>query len=360
MAGVLTPRFFWRRNEDTDVTDYASEQRAGGESPQEEGYPEQAQVQPHAVLASDAGVAWKEAGQGISWQDTTTGGAPSGGPDSARTGPSDRLPLERETQEEREERLEQQREEGDFSTKATAQVNMQTIDQAKEHCEALLNRQLERAEQQLPPMNTPIYGDAQTRRAMLMLLPDAALRDLFLQASRSRKAWPRLRSLFGAPPYVFLRPEDAGLVRASGIATGRTSMTYDSAASTANYSQFGTGHLIDDFLREYKILPRQAPDGRDPLPFDMSNTTESVLFMNVRVPKRRRADKIALLKDQSKRAAVLFPLVGEVIRTRYSPGLCSVWSGGSDDTRMKLRVTHVLPRGNRAAIAAVMATKLYT
>jgi hypothetical protein len=361
MAGVLSSLFSWARDEDTDVTDvtdYAAEQRTGGESLQEEGPSEQAQVQPQTAPLPEDRVLWKEAGQAVGQQGAATAGASSGGSGAARAERPDRLPLERETQEEREERLEQQSKEGDFSAATVAQVKLQTIGQAREHCAALLKRQLERADQQSPPMNAPIYGDAQTRRAVVTLLPDAVVRDLFLQTSRSQKAWPRLRPLFGAPPYVFLRPEDAGLVRASGIATGRTNMTYDSAGTTAGYSQFGTGHLVDDYLREYRILPKRAPGGEDPLPFDMDSTEEEALFMNVRVPKRRREERAQLLKDENKRRAVIFPFVGEVIRMRYSPELRSVWSGGSEDTRTQLKVTRVLPRSAHAATAALVAIRV--
>ena len=198
-----------------------------------------------------------------------------------------------------------------------------------------------------------------SRRAIATLLPDAVVRDLFLLTSRSHKAWPRLRPLFGAPPYVFLRPEDAGLVRASGIAIGRTNMAYDSAGTTATYSQFGTGHLVDEFLREYRILPKGTPRREDPLPFDMDGTEdEGELFMNVRVTKRSRAERAELLKDEGKRRAVIFPSVGEVIRMRYSPGLRSVWSGGSEDKRARLRVTRVLPRKSQAATAALVAIRV--
>jgi hypothetical protein len=38
------------------------------------------------------------------------------------------------------------------------------------------------------------------------------------------------------PPYNFLRPEDAGMVRAAGIASGRVNMTYERAGETATYS----------------------------------------------------------------------------------------------------------------------------
>lgn len=354
MAGLLSSLLSWQREESNDVTDYASEQRAAPRTLEEEVPSEQAQLQPQAVPLPAARVVWKEAAR----QSQPEAASSSGGSGSSSTSRADRLPLERETREERDERLEQEGAKDDFSAASDARVKIETIGQAREHCEALLKRQLERAEKQAPPMNAPIYGDARTRRAVVTLLPDAVVRELFLKTARGQKAWPRLRPLFGAPPYVFLRPEDAGLVRASGIAAGRKNMTYESAGTTAGYSQFGTGHLVDEFLREYRILPSTSPSGEDPLPFDMGSATQNALFMNVRVPKRRREERARLLKDVNKRRAVIFPYVGEVILTRYSPELRSVWTGHGDDKKTQLRVTRVLPRSSQASTASLVAVRV--
>jgi hypothetical protein len=52
------------------------------------------------------------------------------------------------------------------------------------------------------------------------------------------------------------------------------------------------------------------------------------------------------------------PFPGEEIRLRYSPELRAIWSGGSQDTRTRVRVTRVLPRGSGGATAAVVAVRV--
>lgn len=137
-------------------------------------------------------------------------------------------------------------------------------------------------------------------------------------------------------------------------------MTYDRAGETAAYSQFGSGHLVDEYLREYKVLPAKEPSAEDNLPFDMQKVAESqYLFMNVRVPKRSRQEKISLLKDQSTRRAVVFPFVGEVLKVRYSAKLKRVWGQKlQDDATSQVVVRRLVPRAANAATAAVLGVKI--
>lgn len=269
------------------------------------------------------------------------------------------LSLDKETKEERRDRLAADPKER-FDRDALLETTIETIGDAVEFCQLLIDKQLERSQESNPPMNEPIYGDAQCRRAITTLLPDAMIRALFLKTVRSFRNWPRIRPLFGTPPYNFLRPEDAGNVRATGIASGRTNLTYETANETASYSQFGSGHLIDSFLREYRVLPVNEPKESDPLPHDLERTSQSTfLYLHVRVPKRKREEKLALLKDVSKRASVVFPVVGEVLRVRYSSGLKRVWGEkATSDQSINIRVTRMIPRSSNASTAAVLAIKV--
>lgn len=265
-----------------------------------------------------------------------------------------------EDPEERAERRAQERRE-DLTKELQAAQELVTVGEAVEYCKLLVETQLERAEMARAGMNAPIYGDAQARKAITTLLPDNEIRNLFLRTTQQKKAWPRLRSLFGVPPYNFLHPEDAGLVRASGIATGRTHMAYEQAGQTANYSQFGSGHYVDSFEREYRVVPRAPPRGADSLPYDLENIEPATfIFMNVRVPKRSREQKQQLLKDQAKRRAVLFPYVGEELTVQYSSALRMVWR--SDKTmsqdRARVIVKSMTPRSATASTAAVVAVRV--
>ena len=237
---------------------------------------------------------------------------------------------------------------------------LDTIADAVEYSRELIRVQLERAKEQRAPMNEAIYGDAHARNAVTTLLPEQFIRELFLESTRSTDNLPRIRPLFGVPPYNFLRPEDAGLIRAGGIASGRTNMTYDRVNETASYSQFGSGHLVDNFFREYRIVPIREPKDSDALPCDIEKVApQKPVYMNVRVPKRSKEEKMTLLKDVSKRRSVMFPAVGEVLTINYSPGLQTVW-GAKANTRLntKMVVKSMVPRSATGATAAVVAVKV--
>ena len=268
-----------------------------------------------------------------------------------------------ESEETTEERRERQRLEGreNVAKRKRGEQRLDTIADAVEYCRDLIRIQLERAKDQRAAMNEAIYGDAHARKAVTTLLPDQFIRELFLETTRSTENLPRIRPLFGVPPYNFLRPEDAGLIRAGGIASGRTNMAYGKLNETASYSQFGAGHLIDGFFREYRVVTIREPQESDMLPCDLERVApQKPVYLNVRVPKRSKEEKLALLKDMSKRRAVLFPAVGEVLTVNYSPGLQAVW-GTKANTRLdtKMIIKSMVPRSATGATAAVVAMKVF-
>ena len=277
----------------------------------------------------------------------------------ARQTSSYKTAFDYEDPEERQERRVAEAKDN-FAKAKLIQSRIETIGEAQEYCEALVQKQLERADEQKPEMNTPIYGDVQARKAIATLLPDEMIRGLFLQTTRTKEAWPRLRSLFGVPPYNFLRPEDAGMVRAAGIASGRVNMTYDKIGETAAYSQFGTGHLVDSYLREYKIVPVVAVSLSDNLPCDIESVgPSSHVYMNVRVPKRGRGEKILLLKDATKRRAVVFPQVGEELMLQYSDTLRQIWGTKANNRNItRVLVKSMVPRSATGSTAALVAVKV--
>jgi hypothetical protein len=267
-----------------------------------------------------------------------------------------------ESEETPEERRERQRLEGreNVAKRKRGEQRLDTIADAVEYCRNLIRIQLERAKDQRAPMNEAIYGDAHARKAVTTLLPEQFIRELFLETTRIIDNLPRIRPLFGVPPYNFLRPEDAGLIRAGGIASGRTNMTYDRLNETASYSQFGAGHLVDGYFREYRIVTVREPRETDMLPCDLERVApQKPVYLNVRVPKRSKEERMALLKDMSKRRAVLFPAVGEVLTVNYSTGLQAVW-GSKANTRLdtKIVVKSMVPRSSTGATAAVVAVKV--
>jgi hypothetical protein len=309
------------------------------------------------VAASDTA----SAGSSIATQVAQAAQAAQAGSSSRERQQADRAPTF-ESEETQEERRERQRLEGkeNVAKRKRGEQRLDTIADAVEYCRELIAVQLERAKEQRAPMNEAIYGDAHARKAVTTLLPDQFIREIFLETTRSTDNLPRIRPLFGVPPYNFLRPEDAGLIRAGGIASGRTNMTYEKLNETASYSQFGAGHLVDGFFREYRIVTIREPQESDMLPCDLERIApQKPVYLNVRVPKRSKEEKMTLLKDMAKRRAVLFPAVGEVLTVNYSSGLQAVW-GSKANTRLdtKIVVKSMVPRSATGATAAVVAVKV--
>lgn len=308
-----------------------------------------------------------ETAPGVAASDTASTGSSiatqvaQAGSSSRERQQADRAPTfkSEETQEERRER---QRLEGkeNVAKRKRVEQRLNTIADAVEYCRDLIRIQLERANDKRAPMNEAIYGDAHARRAVTTLLPEQFTRELFFETARSTNNLPRIRPLFGVPPYNFLRPEDAGLIRAGGIASGRTNMTYDRLNATASYSQFGASHLVDSYFREYRVVTVRKPRETDMLPCDFERVDpQKPIYLNVRVPKRSKEERMALLKDMSKRRAVMFPAVGEILTVNYSTGLQAVW-GSKANARMdtKIEVKSMVPRSSTGATAAMVAIKV--
>jgi hypothetical protein len=63
---------------------------------------------------------------------------------------------------------------------------------------------------------------------------------------------------------------------------------------------------------------------------------------------------MTLLKDMSKRRAVLFPAVGEILTVNYSTGLQAVW-GSKANTRLDTNIPVALLQSARRACMSVGA-----
>ena len=196
-----------------------------------------------------------------------------------------------------------------------------TFFDAQRHVEGLFQTQLERAVDEQPLPNQPIEGDAAARHAFLLLLSDSQQRSLYLQIGSKSANWPRMRSLFGSPPYHFLKSTDASALRAGGFARGRSNMAYDERNRIANVAQFGGGQLVDDFEREYRVADEYVDASSDPLPGDEFFARKPIVVLQVKLRKRSRAKKVELLKSTEKKKALFFPQVNEEITLRETKGL---------------------------------------
>ena len=84
-----------------------------------------------------------------------------------------------------------------------------------------------------------------------------------------------------------------------------------------------------------------------------------LIYMNVRVPKRGREQRVEMLKDASSRRGLFFPQVGEVLTVNYSPGLQEIWKKtDAEREASKVRVKAVVPRSDSASTAALVAVKV--
>jgi hypothetical protein len=233
---------------------------------------------------------------------------------------------------------------------------IRTIGDAVEHVRALMETQVARAVEERIDRNAPCVGDAAVRNTFYTLLPDSQQRTVFIGIVKQRRSWTRIRTLFGAPPYGFLRHEDAGLLRAAGIAHGRSKMAHDVTQSAASYSQFGAGQLIDDFAREYRVVPSRHNVGEDdPLPFVLTALDASTVLMQVRIRKRSREAKARMLRDAKERRKIEFPRVGDRIVVKETQRVLSLRGlQPNAATQATLHVKRVVPRAQHALTAALI------
>ena len=257
---------------------------------------------------------------------------------------SDALELERDVQER-----------DDVLVLARRGKPIRTLGEATEHLHELMDAQVTKALDQGAQPNVACPGDAAARNTFYTLLPDVQQRLVFARLAGQMRAWPRLRPLFGAPPYGFLRTEDAGLLRAAGIAPGRANMTHDVVQAAASYTQFGAGQLIDELAREYRVIRRQNVHEADPLPCDFSVRDKPDLLLQVRLRRRNRGTKMEMMRDASKRQQLMFPRVGERITVKETKRILSLQGlRSAAATLTVLQVKRVVPRGQNASTAALI------
>lgn len=229
-----------------------------------------------------------------------------------------------------------------------------TIGEALAHVTNIFERQINEALESGSPANEPIPGDAAARGIFYTLLPEGFQRKVFLATASNARAWPRLRALFGAPPYAFLGPQDAGMLRATGIAQTRQNMAYDNN-TIVNYSQFGAGQLVDESEREYRVVDTTAGE-QDPLPCNLQGGNTQYVQLVVRVHKRSREERVRRLRDTQLRKTITFPLPGEKLNLTETNRLLTIQGKRKEAaTRATLQVRQVKPRGANAATASILA-----
>ena len=215
-------------------------------------------------------------------------------------------------------------------------ADLRTLPAAVRYLDAAFAAQQERAVAESAEPNASVAGDARVRDAFWALLPPDEQRRFFLRVAGDRKFWPRLRSLVGAPPYSFLRPEDEGMLRASGICKGRVNMAHSEPTAT-NYGEFGKGHYEDAAGRLYRMIAKENAS-REELPW--AGLAPGVrIVADVRVQRRSAAVKSAIAKGEHGTAAMaslVFPRVGDTLALRLVP---SLRGSGDDGGTMRAHVS---------------------
>lgn len=224
-------------------------------------------------------------------------------------------------------------------------ADVSTLRGAVAHLTDAVAAQVEQSVVALAPPNTPIPGDAQVRDAFWALLPPEEQRRFFLHIAGQRRVWPRLKTLIGNPPYSFLRPEDEGVLRASGICRGRARMAHADPTATG-YAEFGKGHYEDGAGRLYRMVRKEQGDG-DQLPW-VGLAAGVRVVADVRVQKRAGATKAAMARGEHgpvAQASLVFPRVGDVLQLRLVRGLRA---SGQDEDELLLRARIELGRQKAA------------
>lgn len=238
-------------------------------------------------------------------------------------------------------------------------TSIETLGDAVDYVTAIMDRQIERGRADGFLLNETITGDTPARNTFYTLLPDREQRSVFMKVAGDMRNWPRLRGLFGAPPYSFLRSEDGSMLRAAGIAAGRSNMAHEDSQSAASYTQFGSGQLVDEQEREYRVTPVESLRLTDPVPWLLQGDGGREITFQVRVKKRDRKRKLEMLKDEAARKTLTFPRPGDRITLSLKPSLQKIQRQSNADIQpVTLLVRRVVPRGESAATAAVVARRV--
>ena len=228
---------------------------------------------------------------------------------------------------------------------------VETLRDAYAFVRKLVDAQLERARDERAPSNVAVQNDGVARGALLLLLPEPLIRRLFLELVAKPATWPRIRPLFGSPPYHFLHPNDAAALNASGFAHGRQRMAYDEGGRIANVAQFAA-QFEDTFARQYRLVLRQPQDD-DPIPSvrHVAALRTPTVELHVKIRKRSRAKKLELARTSKQ--MLQFPKPGERLLLRETRALTRVRRARQPE-RFEAQVIATRSRGRNAHTAALL------
>lgn len=239
-------------------------------------------------------------------------------------------------------------------TRTMAAASFASLRVTREHIIQQMHEQVTRAVEDGISTNQALAGDNRIHTMLLTLLPANMQREVFMAIVSREAAYPRVRKLFGAPPYAFLRVGDAGMLRAAGFAPSRRNVAYDSFR-VANYAQFGLPHLLDTYGRQYRVA--QENDGEDSPVAYMALRRDIIIKATfvVRIKKYLRSHRAATLNDAEGKEALSFPRVGEVVHMQPTPAILRMMAASMDDNAaVDVRIVEVHRLAPKASTAVVL------
>lgn len=234
--------------------------------------------------------------------------------------------------------------------------DVQTVQEAFVFLREKVKEQVYEARAANAEPNVAVAGDAEAKKAFWSLLTPDDQRALFLGVIGDQKVWPRIRPLFGAPPFSFLRPEDEGILNASGIQKGRVRMAHGNITTT-NYGDFSkAGHLEDLAGRVYRIIAKENAN-RAELPWRGLSGHRVVADVRLqRMSLKKRAELLRGDQGSIGQASAVFPRPGDVVTLYVIQKLQgdSIDDGGGDGARLRARVESGRIKGAGSLVARLL------
>lgn len=233
---------------------------------------------------------------------------------------------------------------------------VRTIHEAKSYVRDLFASQVTRAEQEGAAPNEAVGSDSDARSAFLLLLPPTEQRASFLWlVAQGVRAWPRIRTLVGTPPYSFLLPSDEGLLQTTGIAKHRSNLTQKTSRGPCTSSgEFAGGHYTDMAERTYRVIGSDE-SSRVATPWRQLQTgVRAIIDVKLhQLPRKRKIDIINGQQGPIAMQKVVFPRIGELVRLTLVPRLHDSTSAGQE-TEVKMRVSALQQRDVNSTIARLL------
>lgn len=233
-----------------------------------------------------------------------------------------------------------------------------TLEELAQMMRVSIETQVAKAHAQSVMPQNKVRGDGALRVAFLVLLPPKTQRTVLLNALSLPSVWPRVRPIFGAPPYSFLLPGDAEQLAATGFARSRVHMSFDSVRAASSYLEFGHGHFVDEHRRQYKLLRlgNSEPKMTDPPLWSTRLSPGMSVVMQMRLPKL--PSKGAAVQSRS-RSASLFPPPGTRVVLQPFERMDSLLRGHNvgvmaKRSEIEIEVRRLALRSKRCSTAGMM------